>query len=213
MFWAPCSSGEGAGGWVGVWVHLGAWGVSTHAFTHMHMHTHTCIKLQMAADMEASMFSMFIMFNMHVCVCACVCVCVHVCVHGTPPTHPYPPSPPSTHLPPPGGWIPGISKNLITLALIKIFQFCLKIWNLWKISHPWVGVWFGGWVGGWVDWWVGSGQNTKNLKNIDWIEIIQFCLNIYDLYTHPHPHSHPWVGGWVGQWVNGWDQVKWLTIE
>ena len=35
----------------------------------------------MAADMEASMFSMFSMFNMHVH----ACVCVHV--HGTTPTH------------------------------------------------------------------------------------------------------------------------------
>ena len=40
----------------------------------------------MAANMEASMFSMFIMFNMHVCVYACVCI-------GHPPhthTHPNP---------------------------------------------------------------------------------------------------------------------------
>ena len=45
--------------------------------------------------------------------------------------------------------------------------------------------------------WVGSGQITKNLINLDLIEIIQFCLKIYDLWRHPHP----WVGGWVGQWV------------
>ena len=50
----------------------------------------------MAADMEASMISMF---NMHVC----ACVCVHVCVHGKPPTYPHPPPPPSTHPPPPQG--------------------------------------------------------------------------------------------------------------
>ena len=34
------------------------------------------------------MFSMFIMFNMHVHVCACVCMHVHVCVHMTPPHTP-----------------------------------------------------------------------------------------------------------------------------
>ena len=28
---------------------------------------------------------------------------------------------------------------------------------------------------------VGSGQMTKNLINLDQIEIIQFCLKIYDL--------------------------------
>ena len=55
----------------------------------------------------------------------------------------------------------------------------------------------GGCVGGWVGQWVGSGQMTKNLINLDLIEIIQFCLKIYD----QERHSHPWVGGWVGQWV------------
>ena len=33
------------------------------------------------------------------------------------------------------------------------------------------------WVGGQV----GSGQNTKNLKNVDLIKIIHFCLKIYVL--------------------------------
>ena len=51
--------------------------------------------------------------------------------------------------------------------------------------------------------WVGSGQITKNLINLDLIEIIQFCLKIYDLLRHPY--THPWVGGWVGQMVG---QVK-----
>ena len=45
--------------------------------------------------------------------------------------------------------------------------------------------------------WVGLGQITKNLINLDLIEIIQLCLKIYDLLRHPHPS----VGGWVGQWV------------
>ena len=49
-------------------------------------------------------------------------------------------------------------------------------------------------VDGSVGQWVGSGQMTKNLINLDLIEMIQFCLKIYDLC----------VGGWVGQWVNGW---------
>ena len=63
-----------------------------------HMHTHTCIEFQMAASMEASMFSMF---NMNVC--ACVHVCVHAYVHGTPLHTPIPTPPPSTNLPPPQG--------------------------------------------------------------------------------------------------------------
>ena len=136
----------------------------------------------MAAPMEASMF---IMFNMH----------VHVSMHaymGHPPhTHTHPNPNPTTHHPP--GGTPWFSKNSITFELIKIFQFCLKIWNLWRLLHLWVGVWFGGWVIGWVGYWVGSGQITKNFKNVDPIKIIQFCLKIYDLQRH----SHPWVDVWV----------------
>ena len=99
----------GGGRWVGgcLGVSVGMGGVPTcththaHARTCMHTHTHTCIELQMAASMEASMFSMF---NMHVraCVRACACVCVRTCM-GHPPTHSYLPPPPSTHLPPPQG--------------------------------------------------------------------------------------------------------------
>ena len=37
------------------------------------------------------------------------------------------------------------------------------------------------WVGGWVGQWVGSGQITTTLINLDLIEMIQFCLKIYDL--------------------------------
>ena len=60
-------------------------------------------------------------------------------------------------------------------------------------------------MGGSVGQWVGSGQMIKNL---DLIEIIQFCLKIYDLWRHPHPS----VGGLVGQWINWWGHVKSLKI-
>ena len=53
----------------------------------------------------------------------------------------------------------------------------------------------GGWLAVSVGQWVGSGQMTKNVINLDIIEIIQFCLKIYDLLRHPHL--------WVGVWVNG----------
>ena len=39
----------------------------------------------------------------------------------------------------------------------------------------------GGCVRGWVSQWLGSGQMTTNLKNVDLIKMIQFCLKIYDL--------------------------------
>ena len=42
--------------------------------------------------------------------------------------------------------------------------------------------WVCGWMGGSVGQWVGSGYITKYQINLDLIEIIQFCLNIYDLF-------------------------------
>ena len=71
------------------------------------------------------------------------------------PCHPHivpviPTSSPDPHLkhthPHPTLGIPQISKNSITLERIEIFSFCLKIWNPWRLPHPWVGVWCG-WVG------------------------------------------------------------------
>ena len=44
--------------------------------------------------------------------------------------------------------------------------------------------------------WVGSGHITKYQINVDLIEIIQFCLKIYDLLRH----LHLWVGS--GQMTN-----------
>ena len=46
---------------------------------------------------------------------------------------------------------------------------------------------------------MGLGQIIKNRINLDLIEIIQFCLKIYDLLRHPHL----WVGGWVVGWISG----------
>ena len=100
------------GGQVGGGGHLGAWGVSphTHACGCMDIHTCTFIhvkKLQMATNMEASMFSMFSMLNMHVC--ACMCMCMHACI-GHPLIHPYLPPPKVTHPPLPQGC--GLSESL-----------------------------------------------------------------------------------------------------
>ena len=49
-------------------------------------------------------------------------------------------------------------------------------------------------VWGWMNGWVGSCEITKNLINHDLIEIIQFCLKIYDLWRH----LHLWVGRFMG---------------
>ena len=42
----------------------------------------------------------------------------------------------------------------------------------------------------------GSGEITNYLINLDIIEIIQFCLKIYDLWRH--------LNLWVGVYVDGW---------
>ena len=39
-----------------------------------------------------------------------------------------------------------ITKNQINLELFKIIQFCLKIYDLWRHPHLWVGVWVVGWM-------------------------------------------------------------------
>ena len=41
-----------------------------------------------------------------------------------------------------------IIKNRINLDLIEITQFCLKIYDLLRHPHLWVGVWMVGWMGG-----------------------------------------------------------------
>ena len=46
---------------------------------------------------------------------------------------------------------------------------------------------------------MGPGQIIKNQINLDLIEIIQFCLKIYDLLRHPNL----WVGVWVVGWISG----------
>ena len=71
----------------------------------------------------------------------------------------------------------------------------------------------GGWLGGWVGQWVGSHQIIKNRVNCHLIEIIEFCLNIYDLWTHSNLGIGVWVGGWVDGWVSGSVYVKSLKIE
>ena len=54
-----------------------------------------------------------------------------------------------------GQWVrPGqITKNRINLDLIKIILFCLKIYDLLRHPHLWVGVWVVRWIGGW---WMGG---------------------------------------------------------
>ena len=92
-----------------------------------------------------------------------------------------------------------ITNNLINLDLIKIIQFCLKIYNLWRHPHPWVDAWVVGWMGDSVSQWMGLGHITKYQINLDLVEIIQFCLKIYDLLRHPYLLVGVWLDGWVNR--------------
>ena len=135
----------------GVWGYLGAWGVSPHACTCTHMHTHTCIELQMAASMEASMFSMF---NMHVCVRACACVCMRVCMGHPPYPHTYPhPHPPICH--PPRGVEPRNHLKFNNTSTDQDISIPFEDLKSVKNSPPMGGcvVW---WVGGWLGWLMGG---------------------------------------------------------
>ena len=146
--------------------------------------------------------------HVHVCACVHAHACAHVWGHPlTTPSHP-----PTPHLP---GGTSGITQNSIALELIKIFQFHLKIWNLWRLPHPWVGVWFGGWVVGWVGWWVRLGQNTKNLKTVDWNKIIH---SVWRFMICRDTHTHGWVCGWLGgsmgQWVGLCQMTNnWINLD
>ena len=59
----------------------------------------------------------------------------------------------------------------------------------------------GVWVGGWVGQWVSLYQIIRNRVNHHLIEIIEFCLKIYDLWRHTHLLVDGLVGYCVGQWV------------
>ena len=61
-----------------------------------------------------------------------------------------------------------IAKYQINLDLLEIIQFCLKIYDLLRHPHLWVGEW------------VGSGQMTNFLK-LELIDIIQFCLKAFQI--------------------------------
>ena len=60
---------------------------------------------------------------------------------------------------------------------------------------------------------MGPGQIIKNRINLDLIEIIQFCLKMYDLLTHPHLWVGTWVVGWMGGLICGSMETTWGQHE
>ena len=70
---------------------------------------------------------------MHACACPCVYAWATLQTPWQSHAHPLTPTPPKRGT-------SGISQNWKALELIEIFQFCLKIWNVWRIADLWVGV-------------------------------------------------------------------------
>ena len=68
-----------------------------------------------------------------------------------------------------------------------------------------MGAWIVVWMGGSVGQWMGSGHIAKYQINLDLIEIIQFCLKIYDLLRHPDL--------WVGEWVGSGQMTNFIKLE
>ena len=148
MFWAPCGSGEGAGGWGGHLRALG--GCPTHAHTCTHTHIYTCIEIANGRRHGGiHVYHVYNMFNMH------VRVRVHVCMHGTPPHTPIPTPPPSTHLPPPRGVDPRNHLKFNNTSTYQDISIPFEDLKSVKNSPPmggcvvwWVGGWLGGLMGG-----------------------------------------------------------------
>ena len=105
----------------------------------------------MAADMEASMFSMF---NMHVCVCVHAYMCMHAYMGYPPHTHTQPhPHPPICH--PPRGVDPQNHLKFNNISTYQDISIPFEDLKFVKNSPPmggcvvwWVGVWLGGLIGG-----------------------------------------------------------------
>ena len=113
----PPAPGEGTGGWG----YLGVLGVSPR-FMNACMHAQACTYMLKYIFKEIAKGCQYIYHDY----CVCAHVQLHACIYswahvwGLPP-----PTYTPTHPPPRG--TPIISKNLIHLEHIEIFQFCLKI--------------------------------------------------------------------------------------
>ena len=116
-----------ADGSIGVGVGMGVWGCPMHACIHTHMDArmHMHVKHDKHAKHGCLQAGGHLQFYTCVCVCACVGMHVHACGDT-----PMPPDIPRH--PPPTCPIPRVAGSQkhqisITLELIEIIRFCLKI--------------------------------------------------------------------------------------
>ena len=153
MFWAPCSSGEGKGGWG---ASGGMGGVPPHTHACACMHIYTCIEIENGHRHGGiHVYHVYNMFNMHVRACVHVHTCA--CMHEwdtSPHTHTHPhPHPPICH--PPRGVHPQNHLKFDNTSTYQDISIPFEDLKSVKNSPPMSGcvVW---WVAGW-GWWVGSG--------------------------------------------------------
>ena len=142
---------------------MGEWGQPPRTCARTHACACACMRnrhdnfMQMAAPIGISHWEFPMISYVRARVCACMRAraraCAHMrggCPHPPPPPPNHPPPPPPNHPPTPWAGTPQISKNAIRFERIEIFRFRLKIWNLRRLPHPWLGDFFGGWMGGLV---------------------------------------------------------------
>ena len=99
----------------------------THTHTHARTHARTCMSNMLnMLNMDASMLAA-ICNSIHVCVCVCMCVRTCACMWGHPPCPQIPPDTPPPTCPLPRATGSPKHQISITLELIEIIRFCLKI--------------------------------------------------------------------------------------
>ena len=153
VFWAPCGSGEGAGGWGGASGGMG--GVPTHMHVHAHTCTHAHLYMYRNCKWPPTWRHPCLACLTCMCVRACMCMCMHACMHETPPhTHANPhPHPPIRH--PPRGVDPRNHLKFDNTSTYQDISIPFEDLKSVKNSPPmggcvvwWVGGWLGGLMGG-----------------------------------------------------------------
>ena len=101
--------------------------IHMHTHAQAHMHAHTCmLSMLNMLNMDASML-VAICNSIHVCVCMCMHAHVCACMWGHPPCPQIPPDTPPPTCPLPRAAGSPKHQISITLELIEIIRFCLKI--------------------------------------------------------------------------------------
>ena len=152
MFWAPCGSGKGAGGW-------GASGGMGGVPPHTHAHARTCTHAHLYMYRNCKWPPTW----RHPCLACLTCMCVHACVRACAcvhawdtltHTHAHPhPHPPIRH--PPRGVDPRNHLKFDNTSTYQDISIPFEDLKSVKNSPPiggcvvwWVGGWLGGLMGG-----------------------------------------------------------------